>query len=245
MVFVSCLRDTVHPARVDLLCPVLAMGPRFASEALRLIADSIDAQDSPSISAVAGDLREVVHLVESPNSFGSRVAILDTLKGLKRKLFNTKGERKILDKIDRLKELQKECARFVKQIRRGLDFDEMSADDKKVAILLHSVEFMTGGSRMLDQLAQSKKPHDVVATLGEMDEYYDDEEDDEEKDRKVLADAVSDFYDKSEKRIEELEQRVSRQKTEQKKGGRLKRDEGKGQKPVPLGRPKAAPAPAP
>ncbi len=201
------------------------MGPRFASEALRLIAENIDLEDEPSVSAVASDLREVLQIVEGPDGFGARVAILDTLKGLKRKIFNTKGERKILEKIDKLKSLQGECARFVKEIRRGLDFSDMAENEKRVAILLYSAEFMQGGSAALEELSKAQKPHDVIAALGGMDEYYDEEEDDEESDRKILADAVSDFYDKSEGRIDELEKRVDRQRKEQKKGGRLKRDD--------------------
>lgn len=221
------------------------MGPRFASEALRLIAENIDLEDEPSVSAVASDLREVLQIVEGPDGFGARVAILDTLKGLKRKIFNTKGERKILEKIDKLKSLQGECARFVKEIRRGLDFSDMAENEKRVAILLYSAEFMHGGSGMLEELAKAKKPHDVVAALGEMDEYYDEEEDDEESDRKILADAVSDFYDKSEERIDELEKRVDRQRKEQKKGGRLKRDERGPKRSAPQKAPQKAPVPAP
>jgi len=206
--------------------PVHGMGPRSVSEALSLIADVIELDDHPSRSVVASDLRDVLQLVESPDTFGNRVAIFDTLKKLKRKVFDSKGVRKLLEKIDRIKTLQKACRPLVKAIRSGEDMADIAAEEEWVAILYHATDHMGGGSGKLEELSKAEKSYEVTAVLGEMDEYYEDEEDDEEKDRKILADAVSDFYDESEKRIKELEKKIERAKKDD-GSGELKRDRKK------------------
>ncbi len=175
------------------------------SLALRLLADRIESERAPSRAAVASDLRDLVRVVGGPDTLGARVALFDTIKKLKRKVFNTRGEAKDLEKVDRLKRLQRRAKPLIKAVREGEDFANVVAEADWVSILLHSAEFMSDGSEVLRDLADAKKSYEVVAALGEMDELYRDNDGLESSDRKVVVDAIERFMGKSEKRIEELE----------------------------------------
>jgi hypothetical protein len=104
------------------------------------------------------------------------------------------------------------------------EFDNIANNEDWIEILFNASEFMRGGSKMLRELENSKKAYEVHAALGIMDEYYDEEIDDEEKDRKIIADAISDYYESTEKQIQDLKEKAKRYREEYKKGRSLKLD---------------------
>lgn len=196
------------------------MDPLSVAAALRLIAEDVELSRAPSISAVASDLESLLALVEGGDV--RTAGPVDFLKGVKRKVLNTKGEKKILDKIDRLKDLQKWCGSAAKKVRKGDDLADIASDEDFLAVFEGAAEFMTEGSEALTAL--SAEDADVSSGLQELDEFWagpDSEDDDEENDRDHIVNALSEFHDKCVEQVGKEKKRLDRQKTKQKGGKKL------------------------
>ena len=181
------------------------MGPQSVSLALRLIAEAVDDDEAPSRSAVASEIRDVLSVIEAGDSFESRVALFDTLKKLKRRVFKTKGQKKIQKKIERIKELQKQAKPLFREIKDGINFADVAGEEDWVAILQNATKFMGGGSAGLKDLYEARKGYEVTAALGEMDEFYEDHDDEDAADRKIILKAISKAIDESKDRIKKLQ----------------------------------------
>jgi hypothetical protein len=199
------------------------MDPIMASQALRLVAQNIDFSQSPSISDIASDLEQILQYVETGEartaSYDRVAGPIDWMKGLKRKVLNTKGEKKILDRIDHLKKLMKWCGSVVKKVRKGNDLADIASDEDFLQVFEGAAEFFTGGSEALNAVADSE--NDVGSALADLDEHWLENDDDEESDREIIENAISEFHSQCEEQISKNEKKLQKQKIRQKGGKKL------------------------
>lgn len=224
------------------------MDPIIASQALRLIASNIEASDSPSISDVISDLNTILGHVESDGSrtAGEHIAgpsdWLDSMskkmdsvpkfmKGLKRKLVNTKGAKKILDRMDRRANLIKWIKVVTKKVRNGEDLYDIVSDDDYLKVFEEAAKFMTGGSELLNMLSEDDA--DVGSIITELDEWWvdNDDEDEEESDRDIILNALSELSSESEEKILNDRKRLLRQNSRQEDGKKIKVPDSKRKAP--------------
>lgn len=224
------------------------MDPIIASQALRLIASNIEASDSPSISDVISDLNTILSHVE-PDGFrtaGEHIAgpsdwldsmskkmdsIPKFMKGLKRKLVNTKGAKKILDRMDRRASLIKWVKVVTKKVRNGEDLYDIISDDDYLKVFEEAAKFITGGSDLLNELSEDDA--DIGSILTELDEYWvdNDDEDEEESDRDIIINALSELSSESEEKILKDKKRLLRQNSRQEDGKKIKVPDSKRKAP--------------
>ena len=189
------------------------MDSRTTIAALRIIAETIDTDESPSISSIRADLEYIVGALEGEN--GLRTAgVGDFLKKMKGKLFKSKGEKKINEKIKRLETLKKLCSVIAKRVRKGEDLVDIASEGENLSVFDGASKWMDGGSEVLNKM--SDEDADIYAGLEELDKHWlEDEEDDEEEDREVIVNALSEFHDKCEDAIEANQKKLERQKSKQ------------------------------
>jgi len=212
------------------------MDPILAAQALRLIAQNIDLEQSPSLSEISSDLEQILGHVEAGNAGDARVAShdrvagpIDFVKGLKRKVFDTKGVKKILDRIDRLNDLMKWCGPVLKKVRKGNDLADIASDEDFLQVFEGAAEFMTGGSDVLNSI--SEEGTDVGSALMELDEHWIENDEDEESDREIIENAISEFHSKCEEKVSVNEKKLKKQRVRQKGGKKLPTPKSKRKKP--------------
>lgn len=103
-----------------------------------------------------------------------------------------------------------------------------------VEILHWALEGASGGSMVIEKISKSGGKPETRAILGEADSWYKDAEaeeaNEEETDRKIMVDSLPAFLDKCDERLAKLEEKLTAQKNEQKKGkdlGQKERDKKK------------------
>lgn len=213
------------------------MDPITASQALRIIAQQIDLSPNPSISEITSELEQVLRYVESSDV--RTAGPIDWMKGLKRKVLDTKGTKKILDKIDNLTSLMKWSEKAAKKIRNGEDIADIASDDDYRQVLEGASKYMSGGSDALELLWVDSDSFN----FGDLDEHWLDNEDDEGSDRDIIVDAISEFHDKCKSRIQKNKKLLQSQKSRQKEKG-LPAPKSKRRKPEPDEEESETPEPA-
>lgn len=195
------------------------MDPITAAAALRLIAQNIDLSPAPSLSDVTGELEQALRYIESGDI--RTAGPIDWLKGLKKKVFKGKGEKKTLEKLERLENLIENCESVADGIRSGEDLAELASNEDFLQVFEGSVEFIKSGSEKLAELASDTAA--IEYDLAELDEYWiDDGEDDEESDREIIVEAISEFSSKCEERLKKLKKKLQKQESERKKSKKKK-----------------------
>jgi len=183
---------------------VMGMDPVMASQVLRIIAQKIDLSRSNSISEVTSELKYVLQCVSSETQTSASDG---WIKGLKRKILNTKEEKKILDRIDYLNSLMSLCDPVSKKIRNHESMVDIFSDDDCLRVLESSAKFIVNGSSILNMI--KIRNIDIISALADLDDHWAENEGDEEEDRDVIVDSISELYSKCETRIQNNERRLS------------------------------------
>ena len=196
------------------------MSPDELSESLRMLARYIDEDPSPSRQFVASSLGLAVSSVESDDG-QVHVALF---KELWRKLVKSPGERKVLDKMDRLKKARKLIPSVLKAVRGGADLGSLASDPDKGGVLFMAVERASGTSSEFKENAPDDADG-IEAFATHMDEWWSDEgEDEEESDRDAIEAAMEKLDGDLEERAKDMEISLKKKTEKKKKGGKLQKD---------------------
>lgn len=179
------------------------MDPITASKALRLIARKIDISHNPSISDITSELENVLQYISGETQTAGPT---EWVKDLKRKVLNTKDEKKILDRIDYLNFLMKLCEPISRMIRSGEDMVDIISDEDYLEVLEKAAKFIVGGSEMLNSV--NSRNVNVKSALTNLDKYWFENENEEEKDREAIVNSLSELHSKCEDRIQKNQKRL-------------------------------------
>ncbi len=160
------------------------------------------------------------------------------IKDIWHKLFKSKGEKKILKQLSKIKELRKALPKLVAKVRSGEDLGKLASDPNYESLffrIFSGGEPFDGSSEAIEFLNEHIEDHvdkleDVKGAMADLDGYLEgDEEGDAEDDiRKVFAKRLSELDSKLEGASKKLEKKAADRAAEKKKGKSL--DDGKEKK---------------
>ena len=193
------------------------MTPGDLSSFIRELSAYVERSPHPERSVVASGVK--LAALAADGDEGARTAIFKALK----RLFKSKGEKKILSKIDKYQAIKKAIPGLLKGIRSGKPMASLIKGDVNSGTMFRAVQNAEGLSAGIS----ADVPSDADGMEGfaeRVDEWWDDDGDNyESRDREAIETALEELDDKCNEDIKVMKYRLEDQKRKQGLGGRKRK----------------------